>query len=139
MFRLNDYLNIINKFLKKEEISILPFEDLISSLDISKKHKEVLLKIAQIPYGKMISYSEFAKISGFENQTRSIATLIGKNPIPIIVPCHRIIMKNGQYGNYIFGVDIKKELIEFEKGNLNSINKKTIEIVENFFKIKKYD
>ena len=70
--------------------------------------------LLKIPYGKTISYSEFAKISYSSNHTRSSASAIAKNPIEILIPCHRIINRNGNYGNYSAGAEAKKFLIELE-------------------------
>ncbi len=89
--------------------------NLIEDATVSDRQKMVMLKLMEIPYGKTVSYSEFAKMCGHERAIRNVATLVGKNPFPIIIPCHRVVRKNGDIGNYsLGGTSIKKWLLEFE-------------------------
>lgn len=69
----------------------------------------------KIPYGKTISYSEEARMIGNEKAVRAIGLANGKNKIPIIIPCHRVIGKNGKLRGYTGGIDIKLYLLELEK------------------------
>ncbi len=69
----------------------------------------------KIPYGETISYGELAKRIGNPNASRAVGMANGKNPIPIIVPCHRVIGKDGSLTGFGGGVDIKKKLLELEK------------------------
>ncbi|WP_022819839.1 methylated-DNA--[protein]-cysteine S-methyltransferase [Fusobacterium russii] len=69
----------------------------------------------KIPYGKIISYSEEAKMVGNEKAVRAIGLANGKNRIPIIIPCHRVIGKNGKLRGYTGGIEIKEYLLELEK------------------------
>ncbi len=76
--------------------------------------KKVWQELMKIPYGKTISYEELAKNIGHNNAVRAVGSANGKNPINIIVPCHRVIRKNGELGGYSSGIDIKRFLIELE-------------------------
>jgi len=67
-----------------------------------------------IPYGKTVSYSEQAKLVGSVKKTRAVASANGKNPIPIIVPCHRVIGKDGSLTGYAGGLRIKEFLLRLE-------------------------
>lgn len=69
----------------------------------------------KIPYGETISYSEEARMIGNEKAVRAIGLANGKNRIPIIIPCHRVIGKNGKLRGYTGGIDIKVYLLELEK------------------------
>lgn len=69
----------------------------------------------RIPYGTTISYSEEAKLIGNEKAVRAIGLANGRNRIPIIIPCHRVIGKNGKLRGYTGGIDIKVYLLELEK------------------------
>lgn len=80
--------------------------------NIKRKLWQILL---EIPIGKTFSYSDISKKLKMPKKTRYIATLLKENPYPISIPCHRIIYKNGNFGNYIWGKDFKKFLIEWEK------------------------
>ncbi len=79
--------------------------------------RKVWKLVQQISYGKTISYSEIAKKMGDVKKARACARAIGKNPIPIIIPCHRVIYKNGRIGGFIGGIQNKKKLLQLEKEN----------------------
>jgi methylated-DNA-[protein]-cysteine S-methyltransferase len=70
--------------------------------------------LLKIPYGKTISYLEQAKQFGDEKAIRAIASANGKNPIPIIIPCHRVIGNNGSLTGYAGGILKKQWLLEHE-------------------------
>jgi len=75
---------------------------------------EVWNWLCRVPYGSTLSYSELASLSGHPKAARAIGTAMGKNRIPIIVPCHRIIAADGSLGGYGCGLDVKKKLLQFE-------------------------
>lgn len=72
---------------------------------------------ATIPYGETRSYADLAKAIGNPKATRAVGTALGKNPIPIIIPCHRVLRTNGDLGGYAGGLDVKRKLLELEKIN----------------------
>ena len=74
--------------------------------------------LKKIPYGKTISYQELAHRVGNNNASRAVGNANGKNPIPIIIPCHRVIRKNGKLGGFGGSINIKKKLLELEKNYL---------------------
>lgn len=65
--------------------------------------------------GERLSYAELASIAGNPKAQRAVGTVMRKNPIPLIVPCHRVIRSNQTIGNYNGGADIKEWLLEYEK------------------------
>lgn len=67
-----------------------------------------------IPFGKTVTYSQIATMIGRPKAVRAVGTAIGRNPIPVIVPCHRVIASNGKLGGYSGGLDIKIKLLEIE-------------------------
>ncbi|MGB7291814.1 MAG: methylated-DNA--[protein]-cysteine S-methyltransferase [Thermodesulfobacteriota bacterium] len=69
--------------------------------------------LVQIPYGQVVSYNELAKRIGKPNSARAVGNAVGANPIPIIVPCHRVISSRG-LGGYSSGIEIKKKLLRLE-------------------------
>ncbi|RLC23472.1 MAG: cysteine methyltransferase [Deltaproteobacteria bacterium] len=79
--------------------------------------KMVWQELVKIPYGEIISYSELAKRIGNPNASRAVGMANGKNPISIIIPCHRVIGKNGSLTGFGGGLEVKKNLLEFEKRN----------------------
>ena len=76
--------------------------------------KDVWNALMKIPYGKTVSYSEIAKASGHPKALRAVGTAIGKNPIPVIIPCHRVIRSDGSIGGYALGIDLKIRLLRLE-------------------------
>ena len=76
--------------------------------------KKVWQELEQIPYGKTISYLKLSKQLGDTKAIRAVANANGKNPLWIIVPCHRVIGSNGSLTGYAGGIHRKKWLIEHE-------------------------
>ena len=73
-------------------------------------------EIEKIPYGKTMTYKEIAIKIGRPKSSRAVANACGKNPLPIISPCHRVICSNGELGGYSAngGVKFKKALLKIE-------------------------
>jgi len=74
--------------------------------------------LSQIPYGETRTYKEQATTCGNPKASRAVGSANGKNPIPIIIPCHRVIASNGQLTGFAFGLDIKKKLLSLENKKL---------------------
>jgi methylated-DNA-[protein]-cysteine S-methyltransferase len=67
-----------------------------------------------IPKGKVSTYGDLAKALGNPGASRHIGRILSKNPNPIMVPCHRVVMSNGKIGGYAFGTQEKKKLLQNE-------------------------
>ncbi len=67
-----------------------------------------------IPYGEVVSYKAIAERIGNANAVRAVGGANGKNPLPIMIPCHRVIQANGALGGYSGGVHIKQALLTLE-------------------------
>ena len=76
--------------------------------------KKVWDELKKIPYGATISYGELANRVGDKNKMRAVAAANGANPIPIIIPCHRVIGADGSLTGYGGGLDVKQKLLELE-------------------------
>lgn len=72
-------------------------------------------ELIKIPYGETRSYEDIAKIIGNSKACRAVGAAVHKNPIPIIVPCHRVIGKNQKLVGYAGGLETKKYLLDLEK------------------------
>ena len=72
--------------------------------------------ISHIPYGQTCSYADIAQAIGKPTSYRAVGNAANKNPIPIIIPCHRVIKSQGVLGEYAFGNKIKEYLLELEAG-----------------------
>ena len=80
--------------------------------------KSVWRQLEKIPYGKTTSYGKIADVIGKPNASRAVGSANGKNPIAIIVPCHRVIGSDGSLTGYGGGVWRKRWLIGFERGEV---------------------
>jgi methylated-DNA-[protein]-cysteine S-methyltransferase len=76
--------------------------------------RRVLGVTAEIPYGGVLSYAEVAAEAGSPRGSRAAGNALGANPIPIVVPCHRVLRSGGALGGYGGGLDRKRFLLELE-------------------------
>lgn len=76
--------------------------------------KRVQRAIAGIPYGRTRSYTEVARSAGNERAVRAAGTACGANPLPIVVPCHRVLRSGGALGGYGGGLPMKEALLKLE-------------------------
>jgi len=110
----NIYLTQLKEYfagLRKEfEFPILLFG--------TKFQKEVWKFVYEIPFGKTMSYLEVAKNIKRKTAQRAVGNALGNNPLLIIIPCHRVVMSNGNLGGFSAGIEIKKQLLTFERENL---------------------
>jgi methylated-DNA-[protein]-cysteine S-methyltransferase len=96
------------------------------------KDSEVYDLLLKIPAGKVSTYGDLAKALGNPLASRQVGRILGRNPNPIKVPCHRVVMSDGKIGGYFYGSDRKRELLEEEGISF------TDEIVSNFKKVRVY-
>ena len=71
-------------------------------------------QLLTIPYGETISYAQHAQRVGRPTATRAVGAAIGRNPVSIVVPCHRVLGSNGAHTGYAGGLERKRALLEFE-------------------------
>lgn len=77
--------------------------------------KRVWDELCKIPYGNTCSYKQIAMNIGNEKASRAVGMANSKNPIPLIIPCHRVIGANGKLTGFAHGLGIKEKLINYEK------------------------
>ena len=87
--------------------------DVPMELDGTPFQREVWAELSRIPYGETISYGELARRVGRPSAPRAVGQANGRNPIPIIVPCHRVLAGNG-IGGYGGGLKVKRALLAVE-------------------------
>ncbi len=86
-------------------------------VDLSSRspfHQEVLRATARIPCGEVRTYGELAAIAGRPNAARAVGTAMARNPVPLLIPCHRVVPSSGGVGNYGCGSDLKAKLLANE-------------------------
>jgi methylated-DNA-[protein]-cysteine S-methyltransferase len=76
--------------------------------------RKVWEEIARIPFGETITYGELAERSGSASAVRAAGTATGRNPLSIVIPCHRVAGKNGGLGGYAGGLERKRRLLALE-------------------------
>ena len=76
--------------------------------------KKVWNELLKIPYGKIVSYKTISQRLGDEKSIRAVGRANGANPIPVIIPCHRVINSDGSLGGYSGGLGIKEKLLRLE-------------------------
>ncbi|GAB4406320.1 MAG: methylated-DNA--[protein]-cysteine S-methyltransferase [Thermodesulfovibrionales bacterium] len=106
--QLNDYFN---GRLRK-------FSQGIVFLHGSDFEKMVWLTLKEIPYGETRTYKWLSERIGRPKAFRAVGQALSKNPIPIVLPCHRVIESDGSLGGYSPGVDVKRRLLDMEYYNL---------------------
>ncbi|MFD9908979.1 methylated-DNA--[protein]-cysteine S-methyltransferase [Streptomyces sp. NPDC059063] len=90
--------------------------DLPLSLDGTPFQRSVWQQLLKIPYGQTRTYGQLADALGNPAASRAVGLANGKNPIGVIVPCHRVVGANGSLTGYGGGLDRKRRLLEFESG-----------------------
>jgi len=76
--------------------------------------KRVLMKAAEIPYGKVMTYGGLAVAVGSPGAGRAVGQAMARNPVPIVVPCHRVVAASGKLGGFSAGLDWKRKLLRLE-------------------------
>lgn len=108
-----EYLNLLRGYLEGEDVTIgeSNFNEVTEGL--TEFTRCVLRGVCRVPRGHVVTYAELAKMIGRPNAVRGVASALGRNPLPVIIPCHRVTAKNG-LGGYAFGLHVKRKLLDFE-------------------------
>lgn len=110
---------LVEYFNKEREI--FDFKIKITGTEFEKQIYSELLKI---PYGEVTTYKDIAIKIGKEKACQAVGNAIRKNPVPIFIPCHRVIGSNGKFIGYRGGIEFKKYLLILEKLDKNKISDK---------------
>ena len=113
----SEFKELIKQLLKyfKGNLKIFDFPlDLRLGTPFQQK---VWKKLTTIPYGKTRSYKWIASAINNPHASRAVGNANGRNPLAILIPCHRIIRENGELGGYTGGISIKRFLLNLEHGN----------------------
>lgn len=77
--------------------------------------QRILRATARVPYGELTTYAAVARRAGSERATRAAGAALGANPVPIVVPCHRVVASDGSLGGYAGGLRTKRRLLALER------------------------
>ena len=113
----SEFKDLINQFSKYFDGNLKSFD---FPLDLSLGtpfQQKVWKKLITIPYGKTRSYKWLASSIKNPQASRAVGNANGKNPLSIIIPCHRVVRENGELGGYTGGINIKRYLLDLEQVN----------------------
>ncbi len=88
--------------------------DLPIDLRVAPFHDDVLRQLALVPYGHTTTYGTLAALSGHPKAARAVGTVMNRNPLPIVLPCHRVVGASGALVGYAGGLERKVKLLELE-------------------------
>ena len=92
--------------------------DLRVRLDGTEFERAVWRELVKVPYGETTSYGALARAVGQPDEARAVGTAVGRTPVPIVVPCHRVVGSDGALVGYGGGLDRKRALLDLEAGQL---------------------
>lgn len=79
-----------------------------------------------LSWGEKVSYSELARRAGYPKAIRAVASAVADNPLPLLVPCHRVVRASGEIGQFRYGTPLKRELLLFEELLEGGLDKRLI-------------
>jgi methylated-DNA-[protein]-cysteine S-methyltransferase len=105
------FLENLESYLKGERVKFKVRMDLWG---LTKFQREVLKECSKIPWGKTRSYAELARSIGNPKASRAVGQAVGRNPIPVVIPCHRVLASGGRMGGFGSGLGWKRFLLNLE-------------------------
>jgi O-6-methylguanine DNA methyltransferase len=90
----------------------------VDDLGLGQFYRRVYSTLLEVPPGAMVSYGELADRAGFPRAARAVGTAMATNPIPVVIPCHRVIRSDGKLGNYGNDPGWKARLLEHERSHV---------------------
>lgn len=109
------YDSLLECYLQGEDVNLCDNDFEGVTVSVSCFTREVLRAVAQIRRGETVTYKELAQRIGRPSAVRAVASALGRNPLPIIIPCHRVVASQGKLGGYAFGLELKSKLLDFER------------------------
>ena len=106
------YLNDLSRYLRGEIVDFEKYQ--IDLLGLTEFQQLVLHETRNIPYGKTRTYGEVANLISKDGAARAVGNALSKNPYPIVIPCHRVVAKNGIGGWFNGRTKLKKKLLLLE-------------------------
>lgn len=110
--KLRNVIHELSGYFNGQRVNFKSILDLSIGTEFQRKVWE---KVSEIPYGEQRAYKWIADEIGNPNAVRAVGNAVGKNPVPPIIPCHRVIRSDGKLGGFFFGIALKKWLLKLEK------------------------
>ncbi|HVN97247.1 MAG TPA: methylated-DNA--[protein]-cysteine S-methyltransferase [Syntrophorhabdaceae bacterium] len=102
---------LLDRYLRGEKVD---FDVDVDTSGLNPFTCRVLAELRKIPYGELASYLSIGKRLGYPMAARAVGQAVKRNPIPIIIPCHRVIRDDGSLGGFSLGKQVKKRLLSLE-------------------------
>jgi methylated-DNA-[protein]-cysteine S-methyltransferase len=102
---------LLDKYLKGEKVVFDVPIDISGQTPFTRK---VLRELLKIPHGQVRSYGWIGRQLGYSMAARAVGQAVGRNPILILIPCHRVVAEGGKLGGFSSGIEIKKRLLSLE-------------------------
>ena len=112
--KLAPYVKALEDYLAGHTKQLTVVLELTGGTELQRR---VWQALQQIPYGETITYSDLAQHVGRADAVRAVASACGKNPLPIIIPCHRVLAKDGSLGGFAWGLPAKQTLLGLESAS----------------------
>ena len=109
---LYDAIIEINKYFNGERLA---FNNPIQPVIATEFDKKVYEYVLTIPYAETRTYQDVAEAIGEPNAEKQVMNVLAKNPLPLFIPCHRVVGKTGNLGVYVGGLELKRKIINYEK------------------------
>lgn len=110
----NEYIDQAKKELSEYFLGLRSSFTVKLSPEGTAFQMEVWRKLGHLPFGRTASYKDLCSMLGRPGAQRAVGGANGKNPLPIFIPCHRVISSSGGLGGYSGGLELKKRLLELE-------------------------
>lgn len=104
-------LRALDHYFKGERVN---FEMALDMDDLGAFTRAVLTEVSKVPHGQTVTYSGVGRAIGYPHAPRAVGQALRRNPIPIIVPCHRVIRADGSLGGFSMGLEMKVRLLTIE-------------------------
>lgn len=108
------FLALLNRYFDGEDVRLSSSDFDQATRDLTPFTKSVLHAVTTIPRGQTVTYAQLSAKIGRPEAIRAVASALGRNPMPVLIPCHRVVAANGP-GGYAFGAELKHRLISFER------------------------
>jgi methylated-DNA-[protein]-cysteine S-methyltransferase len=120
---LENVVGLLARYVKGEKVEFDVPVDLTALKPFTAR---VLTEIRKIPYGKTASYGTIARRLGHPNAARAVGQALKRNPIPVVIPCHRVVNGDGSLGGFGMGLNMKTRLLSIEGVHVGELHQSMI-------------